>query len=292
MSWTITGDWERYLAEAGTFLRADPTENTVPLGVVETLRAQGADVFGADPLFGWWRGTNGIEAVFLQTGAYPVLLSGMPDRMAEELAVALPDRTLTGVAGSAEAGRAFAKAWSRRTDAIASVRMRQRLYRLDELLPPEPPPPGKPRVAAASDRALVLSWFTAFEEEAGGVGADASQLVDDRLGYGGVLLWERHGEPVALAARTRVVAGMSRIGPVYTPVPHRRRGYGAGVTAESSRSAIDAGADHVVLFTDLANPTSNGVYQRIGYRPVSDRLLLGFADPGRGAAAEAGRGRG
>jgi predicted GNAT family acetyltransferase len=49
------------------------------------------------------------------------------------------------------------------------------------------------------------------------------------------------------------------------------------VTAAVTRAALDAGAEHVVLFTDLANPTSNGVYQRLGYRPVSDRLMVGFS---------------
>jgi predicted GNAT family acetyltransferase len=97
------------------------------------------------------------------------------------------------------------------------------------------------------------------------------------MSYGGVLLWEVAGEPVAMAGRTRVAAGMARIGPVYTPPSHRRRGYGAVVTAATSRSALDAGAEHVLLFTDLANPTSNGVYQRIGYRAVSDCLALSFA---------------
>jgi predicted GNAT family acetyltransferase len=279
MSWTITGDWQGYIAEAGAFLRADPAANTVPLGVVETLRAQGTDTFGADPLFGWWAGADGVEGTVMQTGAYPVLLSDMPDRAAEELAGALPERPFTGVVATEGTARVFAEAWSRRTGTLVSERMRQRLYRLDGLASPDPPPPGTPRVAGPSDLSLVRSWFSAFEDEAGGTASENPRFVDDRMSYGGVLFWEVEGEPVSLAARTRVISGMARIGPVYTPVPHRGRGYGASVTAELSRRAMDAGAEHVVLFTDLANPTSNGIYRRIGYRPVGDRLLLGFAGP-------------
>jgi predicted GNAT family acetyltransferase len=63
---------------------------------------------------------------------------------------------------------------------------------------------------------------------------------------------------------------------VYTPSEHRRRGYGAAVTAAATRDAQDAGASEVVLFTDLANPTSNGVYLRLGYHPVEDRVMLAF----------------
>jgi GNAT superfamily N-acetyltransferase len=276
MTWNLTGDWESYLTAVGAFLRADPVENTVALSVVEALRTGGADVFGPDPLFGWWSGPSGVGGAFLRTGAYPLLLSAMPERRAETLAETLTGRALPGVNGEAAAARAFAATWERRTGEVASVHMRQRLYRLDALETPTPAA-GKPRGAGTADLALVSAWFADFERESGAAGAASSRLAEDRLTYGRVLLWEVDGEPVSLAGRTPTVAGMSRIGPVYTPPAHRRKGYGTAVTAELTRTALDAGASHVVLFTDLANPTSNGVYQRIGYRPVSDRLVLSFS---------------
>lgn len=276
MSWTLTGDFARYVGEAEPFLRADLAENTIALTVIETLRAQGPDVFGPDPLFGWFH-AGGVRGACLRTGTYPLLLSAMPERAAESLADVLTGHDLPGVSGDAPAVRAFAARWERRTGTIACVLMRQRLYRL-ESLEVGPLPSGGPRVAGASDRDLVREWFAVFEQESGAGGTENPRLVDDRLSYGGVLLWEVAGEPVSLAARTRVVAGMTRIGPVYTPPDRRRRGYGAAVTAALTRSALDAGAGQVLLFTDLANPTSNGIYQRIGYRAVSDRLMLGFAE--------------
>jgi predicted GNAT family acetyltransferase len=219
-----------------------------------------------------------VGAAFLLTGAYPVLLSAMPAHAATDLADALADRRTAppGVNGSAPAAQAFAAAWERRTGTAAEVKMRQRLFRLDRLRSPDPLPEGAVRVASASDRRLVRGWFTAFEQEAQGGGPVREALIDDRLGHGGILVWEVDGAPVAMAGRTRVAAGMARVGPVYTPPAHRRRGYGAAVTATLTRSALDAGAEHVVLFTDLANPTSNKIYQRLGYRPVDDRLVLGF----------------
>jgi RimJ/RimL family protein N-acetyltransferase len=278
MGWNITGDLDAYLTEAGDFLRADPVENTVPLGVVETLRAKGADVFGEGPLFGWWRPDASVRGTLLQTGTFPLQLSAVPDQAAAALADALADRgvVLPGVSGHPSAARAFADIWEKRTDAVAEVHMRQRLFRLERLEPPDPRPDGLPRVATGPDHGLVFDWFKAFEDEASGGGLANATLIDDRIGYDGVLLWEVDGRPVTLAGRTRVVSGMARIGPVYTPPEHRRRGYGAAVTAALARATLDAGASHVVLFTDLANPTSNGVYQRIGFRPVSDRLILNF----------------
>jgi predicted GNAT family acetyltransferase len=102
------------------------------------------------------------------------------------------------------------------------------------------------------------------------------QIEDGRL-----WLWhEPAGRPVALAGRSVVAAGVARIGPVYTPPRHRRRGYGSAVTAAVTADALDR-AGRVVLFTDLANPTSNAIYQRLGYRPVSDRLIVRFPEPPR-----------
>jgi predicted GNAT family acetyltransferase len=80
-----------------------------------------------------------------------------------------------------------------------------------------------------------------------------------------------------MAAITRQVAGMVRVGPVYTPPERRGRGYGTAATAAVSERALRAGAEEVLLYTDLANPVSNSIYQRIGYRPVEDRLVLAFS---------------
>ena len=287
MSWRITNDLEEYLAEAGDFLRSDPAGNTVPLSVAETLRAQGTDAYGsAAPEFGWWRTCDGdVGGVFLHTRPYPPLLSAMPAHAAQELAeiLAAGKISLLGVDAEQNVAQAFARAWERRTGAVSEVRMRQRLYRLERLEAPHPLPEGTPRVAAGSDRGLVLAWFEAFHEEASSPGGVNSTLVEDKISYGGVTLWEVEGVPVSLAGRTRVVADMARVAPVYTPPAHRRGGYGAAVTAHVTQSALDAGAREVVLFTDLANPTSNSIYQRLGYRPVSDQLMLAFPAPRSGS---------
>jgi predicted GNAT family acetyltransferase len=67
-----------------------------------------------------------------------------------------------------------------------------------------------------------------------------------------------------------------RVAPVYTPKQLRGRGYAGAVTAAVSQAALDAGAAEVSLFTDLANPTSNALYQRLGYRPLEDQVILEF----------------
>jgi predicted GNAT family acetyltransferase len=81
---------------------------------------------------------------------------------------------------------------------------------------------------------------------------------------------------VSFAGRTRIAAGTGRVAPVYTPAELRGRGYAGAATSAVTRQLLDAGADDVVLFTDLANPTSNALYQRLGYRPIEDRTVLEF----------------
>jgi predicted GNAT family acetyltransferase len=248
----------------------------VPLGVLDTLRRRGND---APATFGWWRGPNGtVEGAFLHTRPHPMLLTSMPGPAACELAELLSrDRApLPGIRADQAVSRAFATTWTHRTGTASRVDMRQRLYRLDRLRPPAPLPQGTPRVATDRDRDLVLAWNQAFHDHAGIPASASTAEVDDRLGHDGITLWDVDGTPVSMAARSRAMVGVARVANVYTPPEHRRHGFAAAVTAAITRTALNAGAHDVVLFTDLANPTSNDIYQRLGYRPVSDALVLTF----------------
>ncbi|MEV7027002.1 GNAT family N-acetyltransferase, partial [Kitasatospora sp. NPDC093558] len=181
-----------------------------------------------------------------------------------------------GVSGGVDAVRAFAAAWTATSGCRQSVRENHRLYRLGELTGPPRPPAGRPRQASAADRELVIRWYEEFSAEADVLAPNIPRSVDDRIAAGGLHLWEDGGEPVALAGDSAVVAGMSRIGPVYTPVGRRGRGYGSAVTAAATAHALAGGASEVLLYTDLANPVSNSIYQQIGYRPVEDCLTVDF----------------
>jgi hypothetical protein len=71
-----------------------------------------------------------------------------------------------------------------------------------------------------------------------------------------------------------------RLGYVFTPRDRRRRGYAGALTAALSQHLLDQGARFCVLYTDLANPTSNALYPRVGYRPLCDELELEFTAGG------------
>ncbi len=102
-----------------------------------------------------------------------------------------------------------------------------------------------------------------------GAGADAAEAVDSRLGHSRLWLWQAPGgAPVSMVAVNAPVAGAVRLGPVYTPPEHRRRGFAGAAVAAVSRRALQDGARACMLFTDLANPTSNKIYAEVGYRRV------------------------
>ncbi|MEV5575150.1 GNAT family N-acetyltransferase [Spirillospora sp. NPDC052269] len=274
--WQITGDLDAFEAAAGPLLRADTIRNTNHLTVLGVLRGSGPHAFGpADPLFGWFGGPEPVAA-FLWTPDLPILLTTATDDAARALANVLPITTATGVNAEPSAATAFAGAWRARTDTMSWRLEEHRLYRLGDLVPPNPMPPGTARVATSADSARVMDWLDAFAAESSG--SAPRPVAEARLASGCFVLWEVDGEPVALAGRTPALDGMTRVANVYTPPAHRRRGYGAAVTAAVSRSALDTGVRDIVLFTDVANPTSNGIYQSIGYHPVTDRVIIGFTE--------------
>jgi predicted GNAT family acetyltransferase len=276
MPWELTTDVEAFASTAGEFLRSRPVQHTVFLTLVDTLRRRGLHAYGSgDPVFGWWS-SGAVEGALIQTPPHPMMFTSMPAEAVPAAVEAVAGRPLSGVNMLADLADEFLAGRLAQTGATATVKMRNRLYRLDTLVPPSSP--GSSRTATASDRELLIRWHEAFHAEIGERSpGDTGEIVDDRLDYGGAVLWEVDGEPVSLAEHSRVQAGMSRVQAVYTPREFRGRGYAGGATAAITRAALDHGAEIVVLYTDLANPTCNGLYQRLGYRPIEDRVVVEFS---------------
>jgi len=275
--WEFTDDVEVYAERAWDLLAVDPAENTLALTVIQSVRA--GRRWSEDPmLFGWYEAGRTAGAVSM-TPPYELLLAAVPDHALGELVSGLRARAvrIPGVNGDIATADRFAAAWTAGSPLRASAAMRLRLYVLGTLRPPTPPPPGRPRRAGQADFAGVAGWFTAFQTEGGVHAVDVGPVVRDRIEAGLVWLWEdTAGTAVSIAARNRTAAGVARGAPVYTPPEQRRHGYGTAVTAACTRDALDQDAEHVVLFTDLANPTSNAIYQQIGYRPVRDQQVIHF----------------
>ncbi len=281
MPWAFSDRVDDFAEHASGLLNERPVENTIALTMIEALRA--GRRWSSEPmLFGWYDegpGQARPSGAISMTPPYELLLSVVPDGSVDDLVAALRGRgvRLPGVNGDDVPADRFAAAWTAGTALHAEMRMHTRLYALRALRAVTPAPPGRPRRAVEADDERAMAWFAAFQTEAGAQEVDAGSVVRYRIANGLMWVWELDdGEVVSLAGRNAAAAGVSRVGPVYTPPEHRRRGYGAAVTAACTADALAQDADHVVLFTDLANPTSNSIYQRIGYRAVCDRTLIHF----------------
>jgi GNAT superfamily N-acetyltransferase len=274
------GDPRELLERARPFLLADEARHNLALGILAFARDH-PDVY--PELEGWIvRDGNRIAGVAVRTPPYNLVLARPVDERAVAALVASIPLDLPGVVGAVPEVDAFAEAWTSRHDVTAAVRFEQRIYAVERLLPARPTD-GRFRLAGPGDRELAIAWTLEFTAEAlHGDASDASRVersVDARLdpaSPGGIGLWVIDDEPVSLAAFGGPTPNGMRIGPVYTPPEHRGRGYGSAVTAATSQLLLDRGVRFCFLYTDLANPTSNGIYMRIGYEPVCDSRELAF----------------
>jgi predicted GNAT family acetyltransferase len=175
-----------------------------------------------------------------------------------------------GVHGPAEEASTLAKVWQEVTGQSYRVAMQQRIYQL-ETVQPMPKANGYFRQVTQADRDQLIRWTQAFEEEALGSTdrQDAERFVDRRLQEGSLYIWQDDA-PVSMAGYSGLTPNGIRVNPVYTPPEYRRQGYASSCVAALSQVLLNQGRKYCFLLTDLANPTSNYIYQNIGYQPVGD----------------------
>jgi predicted GNAT family acetyltransferase len=147
--------------------------------------------------------------------------------------------------------------------------MAQGIYRLDAVTRP-PPAPGSARPAEEEDVNLVMEWGEGFARDSGVGFPPGREPVLHWIERGALYVWEDEGEPVSVTVAHGRTGRSVRIGYVYTPPGRRGRGYASALVAEVSQRMLDDGCEHCVLYTDLANPTSNGIYRRLGYRLLEE----------------------
>jgi uncharacterized protein len=183
-----------------------------------------------------------------------------------------------GVHAADASATLFAQVWEKLTGMTYKVEMSLRLFDLREVIPPRPTA-GHLRLAEAGDLDVVVAWMNVFEEETVGRGRleVVRKLMRRRIDEGDVYLWV-DGEPVSMSVVVRKSARGAVVGGVYTPTELRGKGYASACVAGLSQAQLDAGKEYCALFTDLANPTSNHIYQAIGYRPICDFKHFRFSD--------------
>lgn len=272
-------DVDAFLEMAGEFLAAREAEHNLMFGICASVRAT-PELFADDPprFLVVTDGEGEVLGVSLRTPPNNLVLSELDDPVVVDAIVeALRDEDLPGVLGPKDEAARFVERWSELTGRTARLAVAERIFRLDQVVPPERPAAGAWRLAEPRDRDLIADWVLAFTVEA--VPDDPHPTRDEALAaadrwitgrYRRIYLWEDEGRVVSLVGTGGETPNGIRIGPVYTPPEARRRGYASALTAAASQDQLDRGRRFCFLFTDLANHTSNHIYQEIGYRPVRD----------------------
>lgn len=273
-------DPEAFAGAAMLFLLKHEAEHCLPIGIVAQSIENPAR-WEAPVTFVTVDQEGEPVAVAIRTPPYHPVLSRVEDLAALPLLVDLfeDDAGVTGFMAPTGVGAIFAEEWARRTGQAVSISMPERIYKV-ERVDPVLGVPGSLRRATVADRDLLIAWNDEFVAEAFGERVPtghATRAVDTRLTseQSGFAFWE-DGGPVCMVGFSGPTPDGIRIGPVYTPPEFRRRGYGSAATAALSQELIDEGRRFCVLFADLDNPTSNHIYQEIGYEPVADLAVYKF----------------
>ena len=278
----------KFFSDAGQFLeRVQPflvrreAEHCLILGLLDGLRS--GEQWGSDPpLMAAAEDGGEVKAVALMTPPHNLILSWMADDSAlDAIAHDLHARgvAIPGVNSSAEIARRFALKWSELSGRTFRTQMAHCIYQLSRVTN-QARAAGRLREPSQSDEALMRKWRAAFSIDAEGMDADeaAKQAALPMPKSRHLMLWEVEGSAVSMAGYAGPTPNGIRVAWVYTPPENRGKGFAGACVAALSQKLLDDGRKFCFLYTDLANPISNHVYQKIGYEPVTDASVYSFSE--------------
>jgi uncharacterized protein len=226
---------------------------------------------------------TGIRLVALRTPSNNVLLSTTDVVPTGVLPLLVTDlratyNTIPGVNGPKGLAAAFARSWGQ----PHHLKMAQCIYKLTEVIAVNGVA-GDLRRATAADHDLIVHWLNSFDRDVLGKLTDQAES-DKRAQHfynsdptqRGLYLWLVDGAPVSMAGYAGPTPNGIRVLAVYTPPEQRKRGYASASVAALSQQLLDEDRQFCFLYTDLGNPTSNHIYQTIGYKPVLDVDMFAF----------------
>jgi predicted GNAT family acetyltransferase len=276
---------DAFLAAAEPLLARNDAIRSLLTGAADGWRAQGDD-FLRDAYVATYAHDGAFGFALRRRGA-PLMVENSAAAAARAFAADVPDamRDLMAVVGEQDACEAFADVWNARFGTSHRVGVRMRHHRLTAVSP-LPTAQGRYRAATPADGEWIEGRSIAFASEAG-LNDSREFIVEGarrRLARGGFRIWEDDGA-VAFAGWGSAGAEYARIAPVYTEPRARGRGYASALVATLARELLDQGRRALFLLTDLANPTSNAIYARIGFQPLSDTCRLDFIASAPGGLA-------
>lgn len=279
MKFIRDSDIHHFLGRNQSFLEQEEAANSLMLGLALSMTGNGES--GTPPILLTVQDQDAPQFCGLQTPPRNMILYGN-GRCSQELIDFFLDHLLDlaielpGVIGPKNVVSSLTRRWEARTGRRSSIVMDQLIYQLDSVQR-VPPAPGAFRVAEEQDAGVIIPWIEQFLLEALGKApeGEAQMIAEQKIAGKELFLWE-DGEIVSMAAVTRPTRHGITVNFVYTPEQHRRKGYATNCVAKLSQRMLEEGYQFCSLFTDQSNPTSNKIYQRIGYRVVKEFQQVDF----------------
>lgn len=264
----------QFLEQAGPLLYQDEPTNSLLLGLCETLTTLPELPKEAPLLLRVVENDRTLTAA-IQTPPLNLVLTYATESALLALASELVQSGFhfPGVVGPSKESEIFANIWAKLTDRNSTLAMRQKIYKVEQVVIPKTE--GEMRLAQPNDADLIAQWLEAFANESLPPQERKSlepwkPLAVRRIEQRQVHLWTFKGDPVSMALAGLPTRNGVSVSGVYTPKGLRQNGYASSVVAHVSQRMLDSGKKFCVLYTDLSNPTSNKIYQTVGYKEVSD----------------------
>jgi uncharacterized protein len=275
MKFELYNDINKFTNEVMDIVAVQELQNS--LIISNSLRGQG----GADTS-NWLMATvkddkGSIRLVAMMTPPFNLVIyevNNIENEVAIELFIKELENRKTQIPGvlaeKSLAGR-FAIKYSSLTKTDLKDGKKMRIYRLDEVQKVGNSS-GKLRLALEQDLYYLPYWHMAFSSDCGLGGPDVSSALEkvrNSLNEKKLFIWE-DSIPVSQAAMGRKTLNGAIVNAVYTPPHYWGNGYATSCVASLSRHLLDSSFKFCSLFTDLANPVSNSIYMKIGYKPLCD----------------------
>jgi uncharacterized protein len=261
---------EQTREKAGDWLEQNEVQNNLILGILSSLLSK-SPADRQEHHFWVVENEGAVIGAAFWTPPYKFTITAMEKdalmALANEVRNVFPN--IPGIGGPKEAAKHFSHFWNLKTQKSPVLEMSMRIYQLDRV-EPVPVKSGAMRAATMADRDLLVEWTKGLNQDAGlDDPTDPREIVESYIRAQKLFLWE-DGGPKGMAGYGRNTPSSFSVNMVYTPPEFRKKGYATSLVAALSRKILDSGKKYCLLYTDLFNPTSNNIYQKMGYKPACD----------------------
>ena len=290
MKFELYKDVKAFYGKTYDVLMRHEAQNLIPLGNI-IIGNEGKDKTAWRDSADWFMAVitdeTGIRLTAIMTPPWNITLYATDNKIDDQalscLIQGIKDNGITvpGVITEISLAKRFAEAFSVAMGIKFTIHKNMRQYELKKVNP-EIPVIGTLRLAEDKDMAFLPFWIEGFQHDCFGhplVPKEDPEPYHYQIGKERLYILEVNGMPVSIASKNREMQSVCGVSQVYTPPYFRGKGYATSCVAALSRIILGMGFTKCVLYTDLDNPTSNSIYQKIGYVPICDSLEIKF-EPG------------